>query len=178
VPPVERVSIATKRLVLRPTTAADADGGFRIQSEWDVTRMLRMASFPPDRQAMRLWFADHEREWQAGEAYRFAVEVDGHMAGIVDIDEVGGFRAELGYWFDRPAWGKGYAFEAAQAAVGFAFGTIGLSTLISGHAEDNPASGRVLSKLGFIPSDTVEVFSRPRNRTIRQRRYVLDAARI
>lgn len=168
-----RTAIKTDRLVLRPTSAADAERAFEIQSDWEVTRMLRMASFPADRRTTFDWFADHEREWTAGEAYRFAVEVAGRMVGLVDIDEITGDKGDLGYWFERAAWGRGYAFEAANAVVRFAFDTAGLSTLKSGHAADNPASGRILTRLGFVPVDVVERFSRPRGETIRQCRYVL-----
>ena len=47
--PIPRKAIATARLALRPSTAADAARAFEIQSDQAVTRMLRMASFPPDR---------------------------------------------------------------------------------------------------------------------------------
>lgn len=135
--------------------------------------MLRMASFPPDREAIKEWFTEHEREWFAGEAHRFAVEIDGRMAGLVDIDEITDRKGDLGYWFERAAWGRGYAFEAAQAIIRFAFADAGLSLLKSGHASDNPASGRVLTNLGFVPLDIVERFSRPRGENIRQCRYML-----
>lgn len=137
--------------------------------------MLRMASFPPDRQEIRRWFADHRREWLAGEAYRFAVELEGRMIGVVDVDEIAGREGSLGYWLDRAAWGRGYAFEAAQAVTRFAFEDAGLSKLEALHAHDNPASGRVLTKLGFRPQGTVQGFSRSRGETIVQRRYALTA---
>jgi RimJ/RimL family protein N-acetyltransferase len=168
--------LKTDRLVLRPTAATDAGRAFEIQSDWQVTRMLRMAAFPPDLPAMETWFADHEREWLGREACRFAVEVEGRMVGLVDIDEIADGEGELGYWFERAAWGFGYASEAARAAIRFAFEEIGLSVLKSGHAEDNPASGRILVKLGFRHLDTVDRFSRPRGENIRQCRYVLAAA--
>ncbi|WP_117191283.1 GNAT family N-acetyltransferase [Rhizobium terrae] len=174
---VPRLPIRTERLVLRPTTAADAARAFEIQSDWEVTRMLRMAAFPPDAEATRGWFADHQREWSAGEAYRFAVEHDGRMIGLADLDEIADGKGDLGYWYEKAAWGHGLAFEAAQAVVRFAFGEASLSTLKSGHAADNAASGRILTKLGFTPVDTVEVFSKSRGGMIRQHRYALTASR-
>ncbi len=159
--------------MLRPTSAADADRAFDIQSDWAVTRMLSMASFPPDRDEIARWFADHGREWAAGEAYRFAVELGRRFVGLVDVDEVRGGEGELGYWYEQPVWGQGYAFEAAQAIVRFAFDGVGLSRLRSGHAADNAASGKVLLKLGFQPLDTVQRRSRSRGEDIMQRRYVL-----
>lgn len=164
--PLERLPIRTDRLVLRPSTVEDAARAFEIQSDWQVTRMLRMASYPPERAAMEDWFAYHEREWLAGTARRFVIERDGRMIGLADIDEIESGEGDLGYWLEQAAWGRGYAYEAATALRDFAFREIGLSRLKSGHAEDNAASGRILVKLGFIRVDTIEVYSKPRGETI------------
>jgi RimJ/RimL family protein N-acetyltransferase len=55
---------------------------------------------------------------------------------------------ELGYWIARPFWGHGYATEACAALVDIAR-TIGLQSVQGSHFIDNPASARVLQKLGF-----------------------------
>ena len=57
---------------------------------------------------------------------------------------------ELGYWIARPHWGPGFATEAARAVIDIAR-TLGLVQLEGSHFIDNPASGRVLEKLGFEP---------------------------
>ena len=171
--PVPPCRMETERLVLRPTSAADADRAFEIQSDWEVTRMLRMASFPPDREEIERWFAGHRREWAEGTAYRFAIEREERVIGIVDLDEIDGGEGELGYWFERAAWGRGYASEAARAVVRFAFDDVGLTGLRSGHAADNPASGAVLRRLGFRLLDSVECRSRSRGGTFVQCRYTL-----
>lgn len=170
---IARKSIVADRLILRPTTTGDADRAVEIQSDWDVARMLRMATFPPNRQEMQAWFADHQREWQAGEAYRFVAELDGRVIGVADLDNIERSQGELGYWFEKSAWGHGYAFEAARALVQFGFRDVGLIQLKAGHAADNPASGRVLSKLGFKLLDRVETTSRSRGHSIEQCRYLL-----
>ncbi len=59
---------------------------------------------------------------------------------------------ELGYWIARPFWGLGYATEAAEAVILIARDTLRLDKLVAGHATDNPASGRVLEKVGFKPT--------------------------
>jgi RimJ/RimL family protein N-acetyltransferase len=92
---------------------------------------------------------------------------------VVDIDEIGQGEGELGYWFDQATWGQGYALEAAKAVVRFAICDVRLHCLRSGHAIDNPASRRVLLKLGFRPLDTVQRMSRSRGEDIMQRRYIL-----
>jgi len=137
--------------------------------------MLSLASFPPNRQEIGQWFADHEREWLAGEAYRFAVNLEDRMIGMVDIDGIAEREGTLGYWVDRAVWGRGYAFEAAHAATRFALEEVGLTRLKAGHAADNPPSGRILTKLGFTLIDTVQGFSRPRGEHIARRRYELTS---
>jgi RimJ/RimL family protein N-acetyltransferase len=57
---------------------------------------------------------------------------------------------ELGYWIARPFWSRGYATEACTAMVEIAR-MLGLDSLEGSHFLDNPASARVLEKLGFEP---------------------------
>jgi ribosomal-protein-alanine N-acetyltransferase len=116
--------------------------------------MLSVSSFPPDKQEIGRWFADHGPDWRADEAYRYAVDLDGRMIGMVYIDGVTEREGTLGYWRERAAWGRGYAFEAAHAVTRFALENVGLMCLKAGHADDNPVSGRILTKLGFNLIDT------------------------
>jgi RimJ/RimL family protein N-acetyltransferase len=55
---------------------------------------------------------------------------------------------EMGYWIARPFWGRGFANEACTALIDIAR-ALGLSRLEASHFIDNPASARVLDKLGF-----------------------------
>ncbi len=55
---------------------------------------------------------------------------------------------EMGYWIARPFWGRGFATEACSALIAIAQ-TLGLSNIEGSHFVDNPASARVLEKLGF-----------------------------
>ena len=58
---------------------------------------------------------------------------------------------EIGYWIARPFWDRGYATEACTALIDIAR-TLGLKGLEGSHFLDNPASSRVLEKLGFEPT--------------------------
>jgi RimJ/RimL family protein N-acetyltransferase len=58
-------------------------------------------------------------------------------------------RAELGYWIGVPFWGRGYATEAARAAVAFGFETLRLNRIYAHHFAGNTASQRVLEKIGM-----------------------------
>jgi RimJ/RimL family protein N-acetyltransferase len=165
--------IQTHRLLLRATEPGDAGRAYQIQSNWNVTRNLRMAAFPPDRREMIQWFAVHGTEWLQGTAFRFAIQQQDRMIGLIDVDEISDHEGELGYWLDEAYWGQGFALEAARAVAQFAFEQAGLNVLRSGHAADNPASGRVLTKLGFRHIDDVTIPSRARGGHITQRRYSL-----
>jgi RimJ/RimL family protein N-acetyltransferase len=156
--------LRTARLELRPTEPADAPRLSEIQSDWNVTRMLRLAPWPPDPAAMAQWVAGHPNEWREGTAYRFAVILDGRLVGQTDVDDINGPDGEIGYWFEASAWGTGIATEAAGALVRFALQELGLTRLRAGHAGDNPASGKVLEKLGFREVETAMRMSRPHGR--------------
>ena len=56
----------------------------------------------------------------------------------------------MGYWIARGFWGRGFATEACMALAEMAK-ALGLVSLEGSHFVDNPASGRVLEKLGFQP---------------------------
>ena len=55
---------------------------------------------------------------------------------------------EMGYWVARAFWGRGIASEACTAVIDIAR-ALGLRQLEASHFIDNPASARVLDKLGF-----------------------------
>jgi RimJ/RimL family protein N-acetyltransferase len=58
-------------------------------------------------------------------------------------------HAELGYWLGVQYWGQGYATEAARAILRYGFENLGLHRIYASHFKHNPASGRILVKLGM-----------------------------
>jgi len=62
---------------------------------------------------------------------------------------------EIGYWVARPYWGLGFGTEQTRALV-HAARAMGHRTIRARHAVDNPASGRVLRKLGFRPTGSFD----------------------
>ena len=72
------------------------------------------------------------------------------LAGACGLGRRPSGAVEMGYWIARPFWGRGLATEACKALIGIAR-TLGLESLEGSHFLDNPASGRVLEKLGFEP---------------------------
>ncbi len=58
-------------------------------------------------------------------------------------------HAELGYWLGVAYWGQGYATEAAREIVRYGFEELKLNRIFASHFGHNPASGRILRKLGM-----------------------------
>jgi len=65
-------------------------------------------------------------------------------------------HAELGYWLGVPYWRKGYATEAARAVVEYGFRELKLHRIFASHFPNNPASGRVLQKIGMTHEGTLK----------------------
>lgn len=68
------------------------------------------------------------------------------LVGLLAVDE----GVELAWFLDPACWGRGYATEAASAAVGFAFGTLGLDSVTAKTEIDNARSRAVMERLGMV----------------------------
>ena len=140
------MSIRTDRLVLRPLALSDAARIALLAGDFDVASMTGTIPHPYNERMAGEWIGS---ALAGEEGTVFVIERDGALIGCVGYreDEKGG--AELGYWLGKPYWGQGYATEASAAMVAYAFDEGGLDYLTIGHFADNPASARIIAKLGF-----------------------------
>jgi RimJ/RimL family protein N-acetyltransferase len=139
----------TERLLLRPSWPEDASALYQAIADEGIVRNLARAPWPYTAEDAA-WFARLEHS-QMFPNFMLMLRTDGapKLIGSCGLGERDG-EAELGYWIARPFWGQGYAAEAAKAVVSIAE-VLGHKKLVSGHFTDNPASGRVLRKVGFRP---------------------------
>jgi [ribosomal protein S5]-alanine N-acetyltransferase len=89
--------------------------------------------------------------WDRGDGmFAFVVEdrETAQVFGVVDLS-IGQHGAKLGYIFGRHAWGRGIATEVAQCIVDVAFSRFGVWRVWATCAPQNPASRRVLEKVGM-----------------------------
>jgi RimJ/RimL family protein N-acetyltransferase len=142
--------IATPRLRLRATTPADAAPMARFANDPGVARMTTSIPHPfflEDAEGFITRMAASDRAREAV----FGVEAPGEgLIGVLGLHPNDQARVELGYWLGRPYWGRGYMTEAVTAVLGWARETWIHPFLASGHFDDNPASGAVLVKAGFL----------------------------
>lgn len=145
----------TDRLMLRPGWAEDAPALFRAIADDTIVRNLASAPWPYELADAEAFLATersaHEATFLIFRRTRGAPE----LIGAAGLGRLPSGEAELGYWIARPHWGLGYATEAARVVVDIARNAFRLRHLSAGHFTDNPASGRVLGKIGFKPTGIV-----------------------
>ena len=156
--------LETERMVLRPLRRSDAGWIAAGINDYDITRMMVRPPYPyglADAEAFldRMEAADGSRE------RAFAIESrSGGAIGVVGFHEQPldwspsgtALSPEVGYWLARDHWGHGLASEAVGAALSWAERTWKVRAVTSGHFADNPASGRVLEKAGFLYTGEVQ----------------------
>jgi RimJ/RimL family protein N-acetyltransferase len=138
----------TERLLLRPGWAEDAPALAKAIADETIVRNLASAPWPF---ALR----DAEAHLAAPRdpllpSLLIFERTDGAplLVGSCGLGRRASGAVELGYWIARPHWSRGFATEAGTALVAMAH-ALGLARLEASHFLDNPASGRVLEKLGF-----------------------------
>jgi RimJ/RimL family protein N-acetyltransferase len=162
----------TDRLLLRPSWPEDAGALYDAIADEAVVCNLARAPWPYTRDEARR-FASSENP-QMFPNFMLMLRTNGapQLIGACGLGERSG-EAELGYWIARPFWGQGFAAEAAKAVVGIAK-ALGHKKLVAGHFADNPASGRVLRKVGFRPLGRMEQrYSAGRGQTVPSALYEL-----
>ncbi|WP_336978221.1 GNAT family N-acetyltransferase [Altererythrobacter fulvus] len=143
----------SERLLLRPGWLEDAgELTVRIADE-AIVRNLARVPWPYRREDAESWLSRPANPRLPS----FLVTLPG-AGGSPIIGSCGLHEEEhgleIGYWIARDWWGRGFATEAARAVLSIA-SSLGHRRVHSCHAVDNPASGRVLRKAGFVPTGRV-----------------------
>ena len=145
----------TERLLLRPGWGEDAPALHKAISDERIVRSLASAPWPYSLADAEAFLAT-ERDPAASGLLIFR-RTDGapEFVGCAGFGRRPSGTIEFGYWIARRHWGKGYATEAGRALVANARHSLRIGKLTAGHFLDNPASGRVLEKIGFRPTGIV-----------------------
>jgi RimJ/RimL family protein N-acetyltransferase len=145
-------NLETERLVLRPFRTADADDVQRLAGDRAVADTTLNIPHPYENGMAEKWISNHRDWFESGEQAVYAVTL---RSGATLIGAIGlrihpeDQRAELGYWIGKAYWGQGYCTEAARALIAFGFERLGLNRIYAHHFARNPASGRVMQKIGM-----------------------------
>ena len=138
----------TERLLLRPGFPEDSKALTRAIADERIVRNLATAPWPYTEEHAHAFLAQKRDPILPTMLILERTDGDPRLVGACGLGRRPSGLVELGYWIARPFWGRGFATEAATAVIDIAR-TLGLPQLEATHFLDNPASGRVLEKLGF-----------------------------
>jgi len=150
---------------LRPFREDDFDAFHAMNSEWHVVKMTSSWPYPADEEFTRM----RMRTPEAKAGLVSVIEVDGQFAGTT-----GGVNGGLGYMLSPSFWGKGIMTRALSLKVEQCFENVELDELKACVWHDNPASARVLEKVGFKRAFTCSDFCKARDAEVEAIHFTLS----
>ena len=173
--------LETERLILRPLIASDAKAVFENwTSDQDVAKFMRW-SVHKDVSETYQWLASDEMLLESDAVYNwgFVLKKSGELIGsgglvFQETKEM----YELGYNIMKKHWGEGLATEAAQRIIDFGKNELNQTKFYCCHAKDNPASGRVMTKVGFQYQKDGSYSSWDETRKFESKEYLLITEKV
>ena len=155
-----RNEIGTERLVLRQLALNDAAAFSKLADDYNISKMTGSLPHPFPLYSAEFKIMYLRQQKRRGLAYPYAITVNGgELIGVMDLFRSAPDTAlEIGYWIGKPYWGQGLSTEAAKAIIQEAKDILGVQALMAGVFADNPASLRVLEKLGFKTTGSEEMY--------------------
>ncbi len=153
--PKGSIPLHSKRLLLRPLTAADAKTVFETWAgDRRVAYFMRWNIHQSIEDTLQ-WLRECEGCINDPTFYNWGIVIKESGAligsiGLIQNDEYPG-RFEIGYCIAMPYWGQGYTTEAATRVMEYAANEVGITRFVGVYALDNPVSGKILRTLGFVP---------------------------
>jgi len=144
--------LGTERLNLRPFTLIDAPAVKELAGDYDIAYNTLAIPHPYEDGMAQEWINTHRPEFEKGKLINFAVtdKKSGRLVGAIGlVVKTEHERAELGYWVGKPYWNSGYCTEAARAVLEYGFDIMKLNLIFAHHLSRNPASGKVMQKVGM-----------------------------
>ena len=149
--------LTTDRLTLRPLTLNDAAWFAGYAGAPEVARMTGSVTTGLTEMAAEFWIIRKLARQENRLAYPYVIEHEGERIGMIDLFKRSEDSAlEIGYSMMPDYWGHGYMYEACDAIIEEARKTLGATRIVAGVFIDNPASLRLLRKLGFTAARTHE----------------------
>jgi [ribosomal protein S5]-alanine N-acetyltransferase len=145
-------TLETSRLLLRAFSQTDAPAIVALMQDGKVSENTLLIPHPYTLEDATGWIESHPERAKQAKGFSFAVIL--RSSG----DVVGGFgihpdlthaHAEVGYWVGTAFWGQGFAAEAGQAIVDWAFSELSLERVHAHVFVGNTGSVRVQEKMGM-----------------------------
>lgn len=149
---MDRPTLETERLILRPNRIEDAPRLAELIGDWKVYDTTERIPHPYTIEMAEDFIRKTPDQFEAGHHTPFAIEIKSERLLIggsgLTINQINR-RASLGYWIGVDYWGRGYTTEAARELLRYGFEDLGLNRIEAQYLKRNPASGRVMEKAGM-----------------------------
>jgi len=148
----EQPTLFTERIILRPYALNDAKELQRLIGDRAIADTTTNIPHPYEDGMAEEWISRRQETFERGVSVQFAIthrEQGFFMGGIGLMIDREHERAEVGYWIGEPYWNQGYCTEAARAVLKYGFEVLKLNRIHANHFKRNPASGRVMQKIGM-----------------------------
>lgn len=174
--------LKTRRLILRPLQEGDASAIAELGGkDFQIVRWLTGPSWPyvpgEAEDFVSRTVGSDPMETEAV----FAITLGGVFIGVIGVEAPGELKElpdlpSVGYWIGRAFQGHGYASEAIDAALAWAFEAHSADAIAARAYEDNTRSRGLLRKFGFEPYSLTERFAKPLDRRVSNVVVRLDRA--
>jgi RimJ/RimL family protein N-acetyltransferase len=144
--------LKTERLILRPFELSDAERVRELAGDRAIADTMLNVPHPYEKGIAEEWISKHKSKFEDRGSVHLAITLKSsrEVIGAIGLHRnKRNNRAELGYWIGKKYWNQGYCTEAARAILEYAFGELKLNKITSSHFVSNPASGKVMSKIGM-----------------------------
>ncbi|NOK62621.1 MAG: Protein N-acetyltransferase, RimJ/RimL family [Chloroflexi bacterium AL-W] len=151
-------TLETTRLILRPFDLTDAPTVQRLAGDAAVADTTLNIPHPYHDGTAAQWIGTHQQAFAKtiGVIFAIVLRETNELCGSISLGITKQHhRAEMGYWLGVPYWNRGYITEAARALLDYGFNELQLHRINAHHLTRNPASGRVMQKIGMTLEGTL-----------------------
>lgn len=145
-------TIQLDRLQLRPFELADAPVVKELAGDRYIAENTLYIPHPYEEGMAEQWIATHRDNFAAGRSLELAIvhKEEKHLMGAISIGINKNFdHGEIAYWVGSKYKNQGYCTEAARGITKYAFEELNLNRIYARYFQRNPASGKVMEKLGM-----------------------------
>ncbi|ADU29115.1 GNAT family N-acetyltransferase [Evansella cellulosilytica] len=146
------IAITTERLILRMFQLSDAHTVTELCNNIHIYENTLYLPYPYSLDDALSWIKTHHGNFKDDKLFEFAImnKKTKELVGAIALSNNQNFhQGELAYWIGEKYWGNGYATEACDALLKFAFLEKGYHKVWARYFLSNNASGRVIEKLGL-----------------------------
>ena len=146
--------IETERLIIRPFVESDYKRIYEVCNDFEVAKTTLSLPIPYTEEDAKSFITYTLNSAKENNYHEYGIcfkDDPNNIIGCIGLCSISSrsLKAELGYWIDRNHWKKGIASEAAKAIINFAFKELKLHSVFARHFDMNPASGKVMQKIGM-----------------------------